>query len=627
MNLTNAYSYSSSCVWKIYAAATGSAQVTDLTPPTFNAATQQLQLASSAADHVAVALKDYWISAQEPNEYESARLRIEVVNPLTGKVIISGTAEVGQTLTSNIEELDGITPVSYYWNGGGTPRTNSTYTIDSYDLNSFITVTVTREGYTGSVTSNKIGHVTLPPSLTSDVTISGTARVGYTLTANVASGGSGTIRYQWKRNGVNIDEATGRTYYLVQDDFGTQISVEVSRTGNSGVMLSLPTDPVLPYIPPLTGRLSINRATDDDAYDSGAAGILIAGDTLDGSGPITYWWKRNGADIDGVNWPTYTIGQADIGKTISLEVSRAGYAGRITSRNSISESDDFMRVPITGRIYFEGDPTYVYVGDILTVKFSTISGYIGYHPITYQWKQNDMTSIGTNSPTYTIGLADVDKNISVNVSRYGYINTLYSTVGPVMLPLLKGSVSLSSDRAIVRQVIEAFIHDENGYIITDLTDFTYEWERSGVGGLRTLVGTNKTYLVTEADLVGRLNLLVRRRNYSGNLNKTVSVTPPKLTGHVYIRDNMGNRLISIKTDQKNRLPLGCTLSADTTEIDGHDYGPITYEWLRGATVISRTDTYVLSNADHDKSILLKVWRSGYIDELSTDAAHAIWITP
>ena len=85
---------------------------------------------------------------------------------LTGTVSISGTAQVGQTLTADISGLVGNGEVSYQWKRGGTNvgSNNNTYVPAASDVGSTITVTVTRAGYTGSVTSAPTATVTAAPS-------------------------------------------------------------------------------------------------------------------------------------------------------------------------------------------------------------------------------------------------------------------------------------------------------------------------------------------------------------------------------------------------------------------------------------------------------------------------------
>jgi len=75
---------------------------------------------------------------------------------LTGSVIITGTILVGGTLTADVDELDGLGTVSYQWLRGNIQIANaksSTYIIQDDDIGFTISVTVTRTGYSGNITS------------------------------------------------------------------------------------------------------------------------------------------------------------------------------------------------------------------------------------------------------------------------------------------------------------------------------------------------------------------------------------------------------------------------------------------------------------------------------------------
>ena len=72
------------------------------------------------------------------------------------------------------------------------------------------------------------------------VNIDGTAKYNETLTANTSAitGKTGTLSYQWKRNGSDISGATNSTYKLVQDDIGKSITVSVTSSADSGTITS-----------------------------------------------------------------------------------------------------------------------------------------------------------------------------------------------------------------------------------------------------------------------------------------------------------------------------------------------------------------------------------------------------
>jgi hypothetical protein len=85
----------------------------------------------------------------------SVSVAVSSLPALTGTVSISGTANVGSTLRANASGLGGFGDISYQWKRGTTNiGTGSYYIVQADDMGSTITVTVTREGYSGSVTSD-----------------------------------------------------------------------------------------------------------------------------------------------------------------------------------------------------------------------------------------------------------------------------------------------------------------------------------------------------------------------------------------------------------------------------------------------------------------------------------------
>ncbi|MDR0475374.1 MAG: leucine-rich repeat domain-containing protein [Treponema sp.] len=74
---------------------------------------------------------------------------------LTGTVSISGNALAGETLTANTDALGGSGAITYQWKRGSAAvgSDSSTYRLTNEDSGYSITVTVTRAGNSGSVTS------------------------------------------------------------------------------------------------------------------------------------------------------------------------------------------------------------------------------------------------------------------------------------------------------------------------------------------------------------------------------------------------------------------------------------------------------------------------------------------
>ncbi len=182
---------------------------------------------------------------------------LDINDPPTGSVTITGAATQGQTLTadtSTIVDPDGPVNLifSYQWNRGGNPissATGRTYTLTQADVGAVISVTVswtdggsTAESLTSAATANVL-DINDPP--TGSVTITGSASQGQTLIAATSSisDPDGPVNlifiYQWKRDNTAISGATSSTYVLKQADVGATITVTVSWTDAGGATESL----------------------------------------------------------------------------------------------------------------------------------------------------------------------------------------------------------------------------------------------------------------------------------------------------------------------------------------------------------------------------------------------------
>ena len=185
----------------------------------------------------------------------------------TGAPTISGTALVGETLTSDatgIADADGLTDTNftYQWIRNDTDisaATSSTYTLVDDDENATIKVRVSftdDAGHAEELVSEATAAVAARPNsvATGTPTISGTAEVGQVLTADTSgiSDADGltnvTYGFQWMRNGSALDEnipsATDSTHTLREDDEGKTIKVRVNFTddrGNAETLTSAPT--------------------------------------------------------------------------------------------------------------------------------------------------------------------------------------------------------------------------------------------------------------------------------------------------------------------------------------------------------------------------------------------------
>ena len=287
--------------------------------------------------------------------------------PATGAPAITGTAQVGETLTadtSGIADSDGLDNAvfSYQWiaNDGTTDTdipgaTGWTYTPVAEDEGKTIRVRVSFTDDAGNeetLTSATSAVVEAKPNspATGVPTIGGTAQVGDTLTADTsdiedADGlNNSTFSYQWLADDIEITGATSSTYTLTPDDEGKSIKVRGSFTddaGNEESLTSGATVAVMAAEPepnsPATGAPVISGTVQvGETLTADTSGIADADGLANAT--FSYQWIANDgttdADISSATDPTYTLVTADEDKTVKVRVSFADDGGNEESLTS-----------------------------------------------------------------------------------------------------------------------------------------------------------------------------------------------------------------------------------------------------------------------------------------------------
>jgi hypothetical protein len=206
----------------------------------------------------------------------AAPTRQAVAPQNTAKPEINGTARVGETLTGTNGTWTGTEPISYSYEWirctAGladcepvSGATNNTYPLVAADLGKRLILSVTATNADGAPAAQSdatevIAPAGSSPALTTAPAISGTPRVGQTLssTAGTWSGTQPvTFAYQWRRcntigsSCTDIANAKSQTYVLVAADEGRTIRVVVTATNSVGTAsaTSVPTGVVAPAQP------------------------------------------------------------------------------------------------------------------------------------------------------------------------------------------------------------------------------------------------------------------------------------------------------------------------------------------------------------------------------------------
>ena len=464
--------------------------------------------------------------------------------PATGLPSITGTAQVGETLTADatgISDGDGLdnATFTYQWLADDAEingATASTYTLADADAGKAIKVRVSftddaendeelTSAATGAVAAAPPPPNTLATGLPS---ITGTAQVGENLTADATgiSDGDGldnaTFTYQWLADDAEINGATASTYTLADADEGKAITVRVSFTDDAdndeqltsagtGAVAAAPPPPNTPAtgLPAITGTAQVG-----ETLTAGTTGISD-GDGLDNAA-FAYQWLADDVEINGATGSTYTLADADEGKAIKVRVSFTDDAEndeQLTSAGTgaVAAAPPPPNTPATGLPAISGTAQ---VGETLTAGTTGITDGdgLGNAAFAYQWLADDAEINGATGSTYTLADADEGKAIKVRVSftddaENGEVVTSAATgtvaAAVVMQPLTASTQSVPSS------------HDGSATFIFELrfseelvSDFSYVAMRDHV---LTVAGGSVTY--------------VRRLGPPSNIGWEIHVTP------------------------------------------------------------------------------------------------------
>ena len=380
-----------------------------------------------------------------------------------GIATLSGEAKVGQTLTVNINDIDGVPSggIAYQWMANGKAINNataSTYTITPSDKGKHISVHIEYTDFLGnqeSINSDATaaigdGTTPIPPqppaqnhAPSGNLTISGEAKIGQTLSVRSTladEDGMGTVTYRWLADGKEI--GVGASYTLTEAEKGKTITVKAEYTDGKGTAESVSSSATAavedaapsPQPNPNPQPPVQNHAPSGNLMISGEAKIgqtLSVRSTLadeDGMGTVTYRWLADGKEI-GVG-ASYTLTEAEKGKSITVKAEYTDGKGTAESVSSSATAavEDAAPSPQPnpnpnpqppapspnqqGTVEISGEAK---VGATLTAKVSDADGYSA-DKVHYQWLRDGQPIKEATSSSYTLGKDDAGHKISVRAT-------------------------------------------------------------------------------------------------------------------------------------------------------------------------------------------------------------------
>ena len=175
------------------------------------------------------------------------------------------------------------------------------------------------------------GNATVTPAAQTALTItsqpdSQTVVKGQTATFAVVASGSGTLAYQWKKNGTNIPGATASSYTTPATsnaDNGAAFAVTVSNSAGSATSNATLTVTDTAIAPAIATQPADQTAT---TGQTATFAVKASGTS------ISYQWQKNGTAIAGATFSSYTTpatSSTDTGAKYTVTVSNS--LGTVTS--------------------------------------------------------------------------------------------------------------------------------------------------------------------------------------------------------------------------------------------------------------------------------------------------------
>ncbi|HTC64554.1 MAG TPA: immunoglobulin domain-containing protein [Candidatus Saccharimonadales bacterium] len=423
----------------------------------------------------------------------------------------SKTVTVGQAATFSVTAT-GTAPFTYQWmeNGvaisGATTASYTTPATTSANNNAKFTVMVSNS--VSSVSSSAAVLTVDVPPVVSAQPASRAVTLGQTATFSVAATGTGTLTYQWKKNGAAISGATTASYTTpatASGDNGSQFTVTVTDVAGS-VTSSAATLTV--NVPP-----TISSQPTSQSVTAGQSATFSVAAT--GTAALTYQWKKGGTAISGATAASYTTSattSADNGAKFTVTVTN-GFGNVTSNAATLTVTAAGVAPSITSQ------PASKTVAVGQTATFTVTATGTG--TLTYQWKKNGAAVSGATSSAYTTpATVSSDNGAVFTVTVTGTSGNVTSSGATLTVNAPPSITAQPASKSVLTGQTATF-----SVTATGTATLTYQWNKRGVAISGATAASYTTPATTSADNGAQFTVTVT--NAAGNVTSntaTLTVT-------------------------------------------------------------------------------------------------------
>ncbi len=282
----------------------------------------------------------------------------------------------------------------------------------------------------------------------------------------MVASGTGTLSYQWKKNGGAISGATNASYTIASPQVSDTGSYTVTITNSVGSTTSS------------AATLTVNAAPTAPAITTQPTSqTVVAGTSVtltvvaSGTAPLSYQWSKGGVALSGATAASYTIAAVTTGDAGSYTCVVTNGAGSATSNAAILTVNAATIAPA-----ITTQPSSVTVTAGATATFTIVASGTG--PLSYQWLKSGVVVSGATAASYTIASAQTS-----NAGNYTCVVTNSAgsaTSNPVTLTVNAVTVAPTIATQPTSAIVTAGGTATFTVVATGTAPLSYQWSKDGV---------------------------------------------------------------------------------------------------------------------------------------------------
>jgi hypothetical protein len=441
--------------------------------------------------------------------------------------------------------------------GGATSASYTTPALTAADDNAAYAVRVKNDGGTtvSKAATLRVNWIRIDgqPQETA-ITVGGPA------TLSVAASASGTLSYQWKKDGAVLAGAASATYKVATAlaiDAGSYTCTVTSTLG--GTTTTAQTNAAALTV---IGAVAISSQPQSITVSAGSPASFTV--LASGRDSLSYQWQKNGANVAGATQPTLTIASAAVADSGTYRVVITASHGQFAAQTISANASLAVATP----------PTLIGAGDKLLPEGATLSLTAvakkgqGMSDVAYQWRKNGVDIPDATAANFTLNhpVRPADAGVygvvvSSAINAFIVTSTASSSISVVAAPIITSQPTggLTNDHASFTFTVAANAVDTLGF----------QWTLDGA----PIAGaTSASYVISDVQLqdYGDYACVVSNTR-QGVSATTVSNVATLVSATPQIKTQPAN--------QSARESETATFSIKATGVN------LTYQWYRNGVLI------------------------------------------